>query len=110
MQKQIKRLIALAAVLLITATLCPAMGAETIAAAPLTAMTTATDGTVRVWLKTLAAISEFSVTVRGDYSVNGDPAQRIADGTRIGVRFSDGSLVAGVKKVYKKEEDKADTA
>ena len=35
---------------------------------------------------------------------------KVEVGDNIGVRFSDGSLVAGVKKVYKKEEDKADTA
>ena len=37
-------------------------------------------------------------------------AGKVDVGDTIGVRFSDGSLVAGVKQVYREEDEKADTA
>ena len=60
-------------------------------AAPLMEDTTAADGTIRVWLSTLSG-SSYTLTVKGDYTLNGDTSRQLANGAKITVSFSGGAV------------------
>ena len=60
-------------------------------AAPLMEDTTAADGTIRVWLSTLSG-SSYTITVKGDYTINGDTSRQLANGAKITVSFSGGAV------------------
>ena len=82
---------------LLTLAIClaalPSLAATTKAldAAPLAADTAAHDGTIRVWLSTLAGQS-YTVTIAGDYTIDGDTSRQIKDGSKITVSFSGGAV------------------
>lgn len=59
--------------------------------APLVADTTQRDGTIRVWLSTLSGTS-YTVTIAGDYTVNGDTSRQLKDGSKVTVSFSGGNV------------------
>ena len=82
---------------LLTLAIClaalPSLAATTKAleAAPLAADTAAHNGTIRVWLSTLAGQS-YTVTIAGDYTIDGDTSRQIKDGSKITVSFSGGAV------------------
>ena len=59
--------------------------------APLVADTAQRDGTIRVWLSTLSG-STYTVTIAGDYTINGDTSRQLKDGSKVTVSFSGGSV------------------
>ncbi len=56
--------------------------------APLTSRSSATNGMVRVYLSSLGNPSTLNLTISGNYSVNGNASQSIANGSSVTVGFS----------------------
>lgn len=88
----IKRLVAVAASLVMTVLLfMPAMAESLddviVLSAPLVRSSTAKDGMVRVWLKEMGDLSHLDVTVTGNYSVNGNTALSLTTGDTVAIDF-----------------------
>ncbi len=64
-----------------------------VVSAPLTTLSTTTNGMVRVYLSSLGYPNTFNLTVNGSYSINGLASQALSNGEKVTVNFNPGTGV-----------------
>ncbi len=86
LMKRIRGILALLLALCLLPT--PLALATSVDAAPLSSLSGATDGMVRVFLSSLGNPASLTLTIAGSYTVNGSTAQTLSSGSRVTVGFS----------------------
>lgn len=79
-------------VILIAALAAPIQGLATgVSAAPLVSQSASADGMMRIWLSSMKSNTSFSLTMTGNYTINGT---QLTSGSRVQVEFSGGTVYA----------------